>query len=137
MKIEDLKITPDFYEEVIKGNKRAELRVNDRNYKVGKVYNLAEYDGNDFTGRKIQIRITHILEMYKGLTSNYCMFSFVTKPEEKQLEEYKHHISSIECELEKSKETLLYAQNELIAKDKCNVELETAVKVLCSIVGRK
>ena len=68
MKIEDLKITPDFYEEVIKGNKRAELRVNDRNYKVGKVYNLAEYDGNDFTGRKIQIRITHILEMYIGLT---------------------------------------------------------------------
>ena len=73
-----LKILPQYFEEVIKGNKRAELRLNDRDFKVGDIYELEEYDGKTYTGRSVTVRITHILEGFEGLTKGWCMFSFVT-----------------------------------------------------------
>ena len=42
-KAKRLKILPQYFEEVIKGNKRAELRLNDRDFKVGDIYELEEY----------------------------------------------------------------------------------------------
>ena len=79
-----LKILSQHFEEVIKGNKRAELRLNDRDFKVGDIYELEEYDGKTYTGRSVTVRITHILEGFEGLTKGWCMFSFVTLGEVKE-----------------------------------------------------
>lgn len=83
-KARKLKILPQYFEEVANGNKRAELRFNDRGFKVGDVYDLEEFDGKTYTGRAITIRITHILEGFEGLQKGWCMFSFVTLGEAKE-----------------------------------------------------
>lgn len=82
-----LKILPQYFEEVIKGNKRAELRFNDRDFKVGDIYELEEYDGKTYTGRSVTVRITHILEGFEGLIKGWCMFSFITIGEAKEASE--------------------------------------------------
>lgn len=79
-----LKTLPQYFEEIIKGNKRAELRFNDRDFKVGDIYELEEYDGKTYTGRSVTVRITHILEGFEGLARGWCMFSFVTLGEAKE-----------------------------------------------------
>lgn len=78
MKEKVLKILPEFFEEVASGNKRAELRLNDRDFKVGDIYKLSEWKGKKFTGRTVKIRITHILQGFEGLKEGWCMFSFKT-----------------------------------------------------------
>lgn len=83
-KLKRLKILPQYFEEVIKGNKRAELRLNDRDFKVGDIYELEEYDGKTYTGRSVTVRIMHILEGFEGLAKGWCMFSFVTIGEAKE-----------------------------------------------------
>lgn len=79
-----LKTLPQYFEEIIKGNKRAELRFNDRDFNVGDIYELEEYDGKTYTGRSVTVRITHILEGFEGLAKGWCMFSFVTLGEAKE-----------------------------------------------------
>lgn len=71
-----LKTLPQYFEEVTKGNKKAELRFNDRGFKVGDIYELEEFDGKMYTGRSVTVRITHILEGFEGLQEGWCMFSF-------------------------------------------------------------
>lgn len=73
-----LKIFPEFFEEVASGNKRAEIRLNDRDFKVGDIYKLSEWKGEKFTGRTVEIRISHVLQGFEGLKEGWCMFSFKT-----------------------------------------------------------
>lgn len=82
-KIPSIKILPEYFEEVIAGRKRAELRLNDRNYKKGDIYDLREWNPTRgrYTGRKVNIEITHVLEGFEGLTKGWCMFSFKTYEE--------------------------------------------------------
>lgn len=84
LKPKKLKTLTQYFEEIIKGNKRAELRFNDRDFKVGDIYELEEYDGKTYTGRSVMVRITHILEGFEGLAKGWCMFSFVTLGEVKE-----------------------------------------------------
>jgi ParB family chromosome partitioning protein len=76
--IHKLKTLQPFYSEVKMGLKTFELRKNDRNYKVGDIAFLQEYDmANDsLSGRAILIEITYILENIVGLDENFCIFSF-------------------------------------------------------------
>ncbi|MCQ3432091.1 DUF3850 domain-containing protein [Salmonella enterica subsp. enterica serovar Indiana] len=46
---------------VIAGQKKAELRRNDRNYKVGDVLSLKEWKHGKYTGREWSAVITHVL----------------------------------------------------------------------------
>ncbi len=78
--IPSIKILHDYFEEVVAGRKRAELRFNDRNYKVGDVYDLKEWNAEkgEYTGRVQNILITHVLKDFAGLQEGWCMFSFKT-----------------------------------------------------------
>lgn len=80
MKNKSIKIIPQFFEEVENGNKRAELRMNDRAYKQGEIYDLREWNPlkGRYTGKAITIMITHVLESFEGLKKGWCMFSFKT-----------------------------------------------------------
>ena len=70
-----LKIASAYFEDVIYGRKKAECRLNDRDFRVGQIYSLSEFDGC-FTGRSVTICITHVLDRFKGLKKGWCVFSF-------------------------------------------------------------
>ncbi len=58
----ELKILPQYFEEVLKENKTFELRKDDRNYKVGDTLRLMEFDYGTYTGRECNRTILYILK---------------------------------------------------------------------------
>lgn len=74
----DLKIYPQFFDEIIKGDKKFEVRKNDRDYKLNDVIVLREYNPENelFTGRFLIKKICHILYGGQfGIEDGYCVFS--------------------------------------------------------------
>lgn len=72
----ELKILPMYFNEVLYGVKNFELRKNDRDYKVGDILILKEFNKkeNMFTGREIRKSVNYILygPCY-GLKEGYCI----------------------------------------------------------------
>ena len=64
MKVHELKIGSEFFEAVKDGRKKFEIRKNDRDYKVGDILVLLEYDKyyEAFTGEKITVEITYMTD---------------------------------------------------------------------------
>lgn len=58
----ELKIKPEYFEAVRSGQKTFELRKNDRNYQVGDLLTLREWDGTQYTGRSVHRRIAYTLD---------------------------------------------------------------------------
>lgn len=73
-----LKILPEHFNEVVSGNKKSEIRYNDRNYRVGDILSLREWDGDcgDYSGKQVEVRVTHILDDERYLQNGYVMLSF-------------------------------------------------------------
>jgi len=69
-----LKILPEYFRQVAIGNKTFELRKNDRDFKVGDIIFLEEWD-NEYTGRVLELEITYILSNFKGLEEGYVILS--------------------------------------------------------------
>ena len=72
-KVHDIKIAATYYDDVVSGKKRFELRKNDRGYKAGESLNMLEFKDGKFTGRTINADITYMLEDYTGLAEGYCI----------------------------------------------------------------
>lgn len=60
--IHELKILPEYFEAVVSGNKRFEIRKNDRNYKKGDILRLNEYQDGQYTGDVHIAEITYITD---------------------------------------------------------------------------
>ncbi|WP_430394827.1 DUF3850 domain-containing protein [Enterococcus faecalis] len=60
--IHELKILPEYFEAVVSGNKRFEIRKNDRNYQKGDVLRLNEYQDGQYTGDVHVAEITYITD---------------------------------------------------------------------------
>ena len=75
MKKHELKIDPKYYEPVVYGEKKFEVRKNDRNYEVGDVILLKEYNGEkkNYTGREIMLEIRYILDNQEYLREGYVI----------------------------------------------------------------
>lgn len=67
-----IKILPKYYRAIEKGDKRFEVRYNDRDYQVHDILHLQEYLNGDYTGREIQATISYILD-----DENFCKEGFV------------------------------------------------------------
>lgn len=60
MQIHDLKIAPEYFAEVINGNKTYEIRNNDRNFVEGDAVLLREYANGGYTGRQCKAEIGYV-----------------------------------------------------------------------------
>lgn len=71
----ELKILPEYYEEVCLEKKKAEFRKNDRDFKVGDTLLLREWEYGDYTGRYMDFTITHITDCSEFIQQDYVMLS--------------------------------------------------------------
>lgn len=72
MKIHKLKTLPKYFKAQMLGNKQFELRKNDRDFHVGDVLVLEEWD-NQYTGSVLYVRVTYILREFEGLKDGYVV----------------------------------------------------------------
>lgn len=76
----ELKIQRKYFEDIFFRGKRFEVRKNDRNFKVGDIYTLREFEKGEYTGRELTIKITYVMELYEQvIAKDYCVFSFYIK----------------------------------------------------------
>ena len=68
----ELKILPEYFEAIVKGEKNFEVRFNDRNFAKGDILLLREHDGKCYTGRQITTEVTYLLD-----NPAYCKEGYV------------------------------------------------------------
>ena len=70
-------INPHF-QNVWDGIKTAEIRFNDRDYKVNDIVYQQEFDREEqhFSGREIVMKVTYVLKEYSALIDGFCMYCF-------------------------------------------------------------
>lgn len=77
--IHELKIMPVYFDPVRRGDKRFEIRQNDRDFHEGDILRLKEWDGEKYTGRVIDALVRYILyDWPAGLKDGYCIMSIDT-----------------------------------------------------------
>ena len=79
MKIHELKILPEYYDAVRCGDRRFEIRKNDRDYHTGDILRLKEWDGEKYTGEELDALVRYVLyDWTGGLQDGYCIMSIDT-----------------------------------------------------------
>jgi len=76
--IHELKTWTEYFEEVFMSHKTFEVRENDRDFKVGDMLNLKEYDykTSTYTGRQLTRTVTYILYGGQfGIEEGHCVMS--------------------------------------------------------------
>ena len=75
-----LKILPEYFDAVRCGDKRFEIRLNDRNFQRGDILRLKEWTGEKFTGEEIDVAVRYILraDEWYGLQPGWCVMSIDT-----------------------------------------------------------
>lgn len=77
----ELKTLPSYFEDILNGNKTFEWRLNDRDYQVGDYLTLIEFDGDSFTGRKLNpLKISYLLTGEIFNLPEYCVMSWLDTP---------------------------------------------------------
>jgi len=75
MNTHDLKTDPFYFEQVWKGNKKSELRKNDRKFKADDNVILKEFDRlkKEYSGREIKCSISYVTNYPDALKEGYVM----------------------------------------------------------------
>lgn len=73
-KVHELKADPKPFCDVWIGDKTAEVRRNDRDFRAGEFILLRELEANGYTGRQVLARITHVQSGY-GLPVDIVVLS--------------------------------------------------------------
>ena len=76
IRVHNLKISPSYFKDVVKGVKKFEVRLNDRNFKVGDLVVLEEFDKKGYTGKFINTEITYVLDDPAYCKKDYVIFGF-------------------------------------------------------------
>lgn len=108
----DLKIYPEFFSAVCTGVKRAELRKNERDYRVGDTLHLMETPRGSChrTGEFINVKITHIADVGEWMPG-YVLLS-VELQERRKAEKDSEPVAW----------TWLYREQRHVTNDKCRAE---------------
>ena len=80
----ELKTWPEFFQQIVTGEKTVELRKNDRDFKAGDTLYLREYrpDLQIYTGKETRVTVTSLLKNFVGLKRGYCVMSVKLSPGE-------------------------------------------------------
>lgn len=73
IKIHNLKIKPCYFKDVVSGRKTFEVRFNDRNFKVGDIIVLEEFDSRGYTGKYLNCEITYVLDDVEYCKEHYVV----------------------------------------------------------------
>lgn len=73
--IHELKILPQYFTDVIKGEKTFEIRKNDRPFHKGDLLALNEFDGQYYTGNSCLVYIDYILADEEYCKKGYVVMS--------------------------------------------------------------
>lgn len=78
----DLKCWPEYFQPICDGTKTVEVRLDDRGYQVGDVLRLHEWAltaaaplAGHYTGRTVDVVVTHILRDIPGLGHGFVAMS--------------------------------------------------------------
>ena len=66
-----LKTLPVYFNRTWELEKQFEIRKNDRGFQNGDKITLSEWDGEKYTGRRIETTIKYILHGFEGLSDGY------------------------------------------------------------------
>lgn len=88
MKIHELKTLPKFFKAQVTGNKQFEVRKNDRDFQVGDILILKEWD-NGYTGAEVNVIVTYMLKDFIGLKDGYVVLG-TRQVEDRDMEEYRN-----------------------------------------------
>ena len=71
----DLKIMPKYFDDVVSGKKNFEIRRNDRDFKVGDILLLREYERGRYTGREIRKKVKYVYygDGTFGISEEFCI----------------------------------------------------------------
>lgn len=77
--IHELKIHPEYFEAVVLGRKRFEVRKNDRNFQCGDLLDLREFmPGEGYTGHRRRFLVTYVLRGGEfGIDPEYVVMSLL------------------------------------------------------------
>ena len=85
MTVHDIKVWPEFFPGLLDRSKSFEVRNNDRDYKVGDVLMIREWDPSSetYTGRRVLRRVTYVLDPFRPLAwENKAILAIVPEPAE-------------------------------------------------------
>jgi hypothetical protein len=75
-KTHELKIYPKYFKAILDEKKTFEIRKNDRDFQVGDIAVLKEWDNIKYSGREIHATIKYMLDdAFIGLAEGYVAFS--------------------------------------------------------------
>lgn len=70
----ELKIYPKYFEDVISGKKKFEIRKNDRKYRVGDILILKEWDNIKYSGREARAEVIYLIDdKFAGIQPGYVV----------------------------------------------------------------
>lgn len=79
-KVHDVKCISPYYDDVIRGDKPFEIRLNDRDYANGDALVLRHWDGAKYTGRYTHALITYMIEGAPYLPEGLCVLGIDPLP---------------------------------------------------------
>nr|DAT48351.1 MAG TPA: activating signal cointegrator [Caudoviricetes sp.] len=74
-KIHKLKINPVHFIGVMNGSKTAEFRINDRNFQLGDILELCEFERGEFTGWEVHARVSDVTDVTPYIYKQECDFT--------------------------------------------------------------
>ena len=70
----ELKIYPTYFEDVLSGKKKFEIRKNDRKYRVGDILKLKEWDNIKYSDREARAEVIYLIDdKFVGIQPGYVV----------------------------------------------------------------
>lgn len=63
MKTHELKLNTKYFNDVMHGLKKFEVRFNDRGYQLGDVLILRDWDGRNYRGRILKVHVVYLIDL--------------------------------------------------------------------------
>jgi len=91
MKRHNLKTWPEFYQAILEGRKKFELRKDDRGFNVGDILVLREFnpETEKYSGREMEVTVTYIAKGIFGMTVDQVIMS-IDSGETKEVSKKRH-----------------------------------------------